>query len=356
MLASFRRLSICHGVVRGALPPNCLQSFHRLPLLSSMNFFHTALKATLFPTSPQSGESTDSKLYGYDAEKRRWTQHQLTVQPANTITVPFALLSWNIDFANPLPIKRVRQTLLHLETLLSGHLPTLILLQEVHATCFQEILSSAFIREYYELTNISSRQLYSTLTLIPKPLAPLVSSISRIPFRDTKMDRDCLYVDIDMPSPESTAKAEPLRIRIANTHLESLRGYGDTARPKQLEAISKLLTAPGIGGGLVAGDMNAISPSDKELPERLGLSDAWLSSTKDTALDATADDTGETQGHTWGYQPRQRFPPNRLDKILTVGKLSATSIKRVGVGLRVDGADSAWVSDHYGLLATVSLL
>ncbi|KAF8146887.1 Endonuclease/exonuclease/phosphatase [Mycena galopus ATCC 62051] len=263
---------------------------------------------------------------------------------------PISLLSWNVDFAAPLPI----QLLSPLST------PTIILLQEVHSSCFETLLRSTFIRDFYQITNISSPQSYSTLTLVPKSLAPLVSSTSRIRFTETRMQRDCLYVDLDIPlPPKESARRKVLRIRIANTHLESLNGFGDTARPKQLEVISSLLKATEVDGGLVAGDMNAISPSDQNLHEEVGLSDAWLACTSVDELD-----TGEAEGHTWGYQPKGQYPPRRLDKILTVGKVEVIDIERVAVGLKVkngdtkarntDGEDEdVWVSDHYGLLGKI---
>ncbi|KAJ7350593.1 Endonuclease/exonuclease/phosphatase, partial [Mycena albidolilacea] len=262
-----------------------------------------------------------------------------------------SLLTWNVDFAAPLVVRRFQTALSHIEKLVSPHLnsppppPTIILLQEVHTSCFQTLLTNAFIREFYQITNLFSSQSYSTLTLVPNSLASVVSSVSRVPFVETRMQRDCLYVDLDIPLPQTGGepKAKTLRLRIANTHLESLNGFGDRARHKQLEVISRLLTTSEVDAGLVAGDMNAISPSDRNLPEEVGLSDAWLASTTQSI---------ESEGHTWGYQPKGAYPPNRLDKILTVGKMVAVDIERVGVELKVEGRD-AWVSDHFALLAKI---
>ncbi|KAJ6593423.1 Endonuclease/exonuclease/phosphatase [Mycena capillaripes] len=334
-----------------------------------MSKFWTALfrssMPSKIPTSPQiPAQLAPNRLYCYDARlgKRRWSLVPTSLAPTSEASLPtFCLLSWNVDFAALLAIRRLQTALSHLEKLLSPHLisppppPTIILLQEVHISCFQTLLSNAFIREFYQLTNIYSRQSYSTLTLVPKPLSALVASVSRVPFTETQMQRDCVYVDLDIPLSSDT-ESKPLRLRIANTHLESLNGFGDRARPKQLEVISKLLTGPEIDGGLVAGDMNAISPSDQDLPQQVGLSDAWLASTvPPTESDTNGvneTDTGEAEGHTWGYQPKCQYPPRRLDKILTVGKLDAVDIQRVGVGLKVEDRDT-WVSDHYGLLAKI---
>ncbi|KAF7362294.1 hypothetical protein MVEN_00576000 [Mycena venus] len=275
----------------------------------------------------------------------------------------FSLLSWNVDFAAPLVVRRFQTALSHLEELLSPHLvppppPTIILLQEVHTSCFQTLLKNEFIREFYQITNISSPQSYSTVTLVPNPLASLVSSVSRISFAEwTRMQRDCLYVDLDIPLPQKDgAEPKALRLRIANTHLESLNGFGDRARPKQLEVISDRLKASEVDGGLVAGDMNPISSSDENLPEQVGLTDAWLAASSQPGTKGVNEEEIEeaSSGHTWGYQPKCGYPPRRLDKILTVGKMEAVDIKRIGVGLKLEDRD-AWVSDHYGLLAKIIL-
>ncbi|KAJ7876146.1 Endonuclease/exonuclease/phosphatase [Mycena olivaceomarginata] len=312
------------------------------------------LPSTQLPPKP----SASNKLYYYDAriEKGRWLPRTIASGTASALfrsTDELSLLTWNVDFAAPLVVRRFQTALSHLEKLVSPHLtsppppPTIILLQEVHTSCFQTLLTNAFIREFYQITNLFSSQSYSTLTLVPNSLASVVSSVSRVPFVETRMQRDCLYVDLDIPLPQmgGEPKAKTLRLRIANTHLESLNGFGDRARHKQLEVISRLLTTSEVDAGLVAGDMNAISPSDRNLPEEVGLSDAWLASTAQSI---------ELEGHTWGYQPKCAYPPKRLDKILTVGKMVAVDIERVGVELKVEGRD-AWVSDHFGLLAKIVL-
>ncbi|CAK5265334.1 unnamed protein product [Mycena citricolor] len=191
----------------------------------------------------------------------------------------------------------------------------------------------------------------------PEPLAAYVSAVTRVPFArnsETRMSRDCLYVDLDLHLPHAEERSALFRLRIANTHLESLRGFGDAARPKQLAKIAKLLTAPGIDGGVVAGDMNCIAPTDQDLPEEVGLADAWVKK-EGHESNAEGDDTGEADGHTWGYQPKNRFPPRRMDKVLFAGNVSATIVQRVGVGLRVErDKNPVWVSDHYGLLASLA--
>ncbi|KAJ7270053.1 Endonuclease/exonuclease/phosphatase [Mycena haematopus] len=324
--------------------------------LWSALFRRSSTPPNLSPLTQLPVQMPANKLYYYDG-KRSWIPGISALEStSHSPNEPISLLSWNVDFAAPLVIRRFETALSHLESLLyprraSPPPPTIILFQEVHTSCFQTLLTNAFIREFYQITNLSSPHTYSTVTLVPNSVASLVSSVSRISFTETRMHRDCLYVDFDIPLPIKNAEPKILRLRIANTHLESLDGFGDSARPKQLQHISDLLTTTGVDGGVVAGDMNAISPSDRNLPEQVGLSDAWLAN---TVQDGDETDIGEAQGHTWGYQPKCRYPPSRLDKILTVGKVEAVDIERVGVGLKVKDRD-AWVSDHYGLLTKIIL-
>lgn len=242
----------------------------------------------------------------------------------------FGILTWNIDFSGPLPILRFQTVLSFLEELLSpDDKPTIILLQEFHKSCFSTLHSNPFIRATYTLSDTSGstwdpNSSFGLLTLVPKSLSGHVTSIFRTPFPTSKMGRDALYIDLNWAK----------KVRIANTHLESLPGHGDRVRPAQMQSISEFLSSPGISGGLVGGDMNAISPSDATIHEAAGLTDAWLGD----------------EGDTWGYQPPTVFPPGRLDKVLFKGCLKVERIERVGIGLK---CGDSWVSDHYGLFASV---
>lgn len=305
-------------------------------------------------------------MYGYDLKASTWS-----VTPANTAPAPpfevstLSLITWNIDFSAPLPILRLKTLLSHLEQLLSLPLNTqrpptaIILLQEFHKTCFDTLLSHPFVRALYNVTDISpaswpSGSNYGTVTLIPKFLA--VSSVFRTVFPNSVMGRDALYVDVRLP-PHATAESPNITIRIANTHLESLPGHGDRARPAQLKTIAQFLSSPGIYGGIVGGDMNAVSPSDFDLPDRVGLSDPWGL----TKVASQEQEEIERTRHTWGHQPPSRFQARRLDKILTGGNVKIVEMRKIGVGLKFSagsGGDSedqeAWVSDHCGLLATIT--
>ncbi|KAJ7072681.1 Endonuclease/exonuclease/phosphatase [Mycena amicta] len=247
-------------------------------------------------------------------------------------------------------LERWKVALDYIETLEPS--PAILLFQETHTAALPVVLEHPFVRKSFLLSNVSPPpgSQYSTLILVSRALAARCKSVTatRVPYDAlTKMQRDCLYVELDIQS---------RRFRIATTHLESLHGFGTIARPKQLALAANLLKAEGIDGGLVAGDMNCIGQNEKDLPERTGLVDAWTSiKAKPTSEDE------EKDAHTWGYQPPSQYAPLRMDKILTVGKLEAVNIQRVGVGLEAqvapddDDDDKVWVSDHYGLLAEIVL-
>lgn len=328
----------------------------------------------------------------------RWLVSNARNSTSELLLVPptLAILTWNIDFSRDLPVHRLTTVLDYLENLLlpvpdtSPATPTIILLQEVHQACFHALLSHPFVRTTYDVTDASPSAWpgifgYGTVTLIPKSIASNIS-VFRTQFSNSTMGRDALYVDFEFLQPSSGStnpKTQKTKIRVANVHLESLGGHGDRARPAQLKSVSTLLKYPGIYGGIVGGDMNAISPSDFNLPEEVGLSDAWTMQnipTNSTPAAVTVGSEGEpnpnhpditptnqeileADGYTWGYQPPSRFPPGRLDKILFVGAFKVDEIWRVGVGLEYNRPPGLqlgpkrkiWASDHYGLLAKFTI-
>ncbi|KAF7321601.1 Tyrosyl-DNA phosphodiesterase 2 [Mycena kentingensis (nom. inval.)] len=288
-------------------------------------------------------------LYGFSPLTRRWVQEgpppPKTSKPE---VLEISVLSWNIDFMKPYVTQRWKVALDNIQHLLCLPTPAILLFQETATEAFPAILSHPFVREHFLLSNTSPPSGYSTLILVSRALLSCCEgsvTTTRVRYGElSKMNRDCLYVDLEVSLANKTRRA-----RIATTHLESLDGFGTATRPKQLALAAQLLTNDDIDGGLVAGDMNCIGPDEETLPERTGLTDAWIAV---KGSDAVAE-----EGYTWGYQPPSRFPKRRMDKILTVGKLEVTEIQRVGVGLEaeIEPGEKAWVSDHFGLLAKVVL-
>ena len=76
-------------------------------------------------------------------------------------------------------------------------------------------------------------------------------------------------MDIIPPTAPSTV------FRLINVHLDSL---GDKLhyRVRQMNILADILREPGCGGGIIAGDFNAICPEDDGLIGKNKLVDPWV--------------------------------------------------------------------------------
>lgn len=165
----------------------------------------------------------------------------------------------------------------------------------------------------------------------------MLGPVSRVQL-PSKYGRCALSVDIILPStPTSTC-------RLVNVHLDSL---GDTLtyRTEQMKIVADLLREPGCGGGLIAGDFNAISPKDHALLDNNGLEDAWI------ALHGKEGPDGATRGVR--VERHDGLGPGRLDKVAMLG-VEAKGMKILHPGLievPKPSEDSYYIpwSDHYGL-------
>jgi tyrosyl-DNA phosphodiesterase 2 len=302
--------------------------------------------------------SSNQCLYRYNGTTGLWEPISLPLLPSGApstgeVIPNVQVITWNVEFSSPHVEERTIGILDYIQnyiTTTAAHIsgiPTILLFQEARADAVLALTKHSFIQNNYDLTDFSTRNFgnyYGTVTCIPQILTPFVTSVSRQPFQNTRMGRDALTVDLGLPHNNPSFPSQPIvsQIRICNTHLESLRGHGDLARPKQLKEISQLLLSA--DGGLVAGDMNAIAPTDHPVPFDVGLTDAWEVMHPQATVDAS---------HTWGYQPpHRRHLPARLDKVLYLGALAPVSIELFGVGESIEYEGSKyWLSDHYGLVA-----
>lgn len=183
---------------------------------------------------------------------------------------------------------------------------------------------------------------YGTVTLVARSVP--VAAAYTIEFSNSQFARNALFVDLKLRIPDRQPP-ENVTIRVANTHLESLP-VGTSKRPEQLAIIATFLKQDDVNGGVVCGDMNAIAPIDAEIPNVVGLSDAWRSGDVE-------------EGLTWGFQSvgeAQRFPANRLDKVLYVEDTGyeIEEPETIGVGLKIPKGQ--WVSDHYGLFTQLHVV
>lgn len=208
-----------------------------------------------------------------------------------------------------------------------------------------------------------------TLVSLSLPVAQVV----RYPFKNSKMKRDVLIVDIEVAREgygvgggvyRRNDLCEDEVLRIANVHLESTAD-GIRERPWQMHLVAKLLQQPQVLAGVLAGDVNALLREDEVLPGRNGLGDAF---------DFTGGKYGggygsfgeEETGATWGVGKRGRLGTVRRDKVLYTGNVSFTGggvvggkvLKRIGMGLRCETRGrgyNASVSDHCGLATHICI-
>lgn len=315
-------------------------------------------------------------LYAFDKIREIWIPVQETApqEPFTLTPKSFSLITYNIDAMNYFVNQRLHTIFSFLNThtvapLLdaSPPVPTIILVQELRDTAIPTLLAHPVVRAQYCVTDVTAADWtahYGTLTLVPRALALAgrVRAVFRTPFESSGMGRSALYVDIGIE--------EKKVLRIANVHLESLRGRADTLRIEQLESVARRLHAPDVHAGVVAGDMNPIGPHDDAAPARFGLSDAWLiCQAKNVAgeYEGKPKSEKEWEGHTWGHQPPSQFPERRMDKILLTGPLEPKRVEVIGMGLMAEGVghdedledldeEPMWVSDHYGLVARIDIV
>lgn len=274
------------------------------------------------------------------------------------------VLTWNVDFMAPNVRTRMSALLDHIQNDMFGcpnneqPEPCCILLQEVEPDSFPEILENEWVREHFCVVPTNAKawpaEHYGNVTLVSRTVPVLSAQL--LQFGNSWMNRHALVVDLHLDAPGVPESSEDeggdgegqsgdasIVVRVANVHLESLPA-GTSSRPGQLAATADLLREEGIHAGIVAGDMNAITPDDTLIHEAAGLADAW------------SGDNEDTDALTWGFQPSSEFPPGRLDKILYAASEHCTvdEPERVGVGLQT--VTGQWASDHYGLLTTLRVL
>lgn len=261
--------------------------------------------------------------------------------------LPLALLTWNIDATSPRTEERVLDIITYITVL---DQVDIIFLQEVSKIALQQILKDGRVRDLWISSECDStewgNQPFTTITLLSKArfttgqgtTFPTIGPIWRVKF-PSHFARDALCCDIFVTSQQKSSSSEEFnpakRIRLVNVHLDSLP-INPSHRPQQLSIVSSYLRAA--GQGLVAGDLNPVLDEDLDLLEKNGLVDAW-----------TCLRPGEP-GFTWGVDGNQPFPPNRLDKIGTLG-LQSQSISTLEPR-RLSGPSEnhpLW-SDHHGLV------
>ncbi|KAF9038493.1 hypothetical protein BJ165DRAFT_1498399, partial [Panaeolus papilionaceus] len=239
------------------------------------------------------------QIYSFNSAENKWiASDPSATEPGMPLSTELKIATWNIDFMRANHEQRYTTAFNYLQETLSSSAdsinigPTIILIQEIEDEFFPIIINHPFVRECYDVTDISCETWanpysnYGTMTLIPKSLSNYVAAVFRTRFPTSRMQRDALYVDLLLQIRESTLeegdnatqgenKPGKRCLRIANVHLESLRQESDAERPRQLGSVVLFLSEEHVYAGIVAGDMNPIGPHDAALPTQLGLVDAW---------------------------------------------------------------------------------
>lgn len=178
-----------------------------------------------------------------------------------------------------------------------------------------------------------------------------ITSVFRVPYSASAMERDGLFVDILL---------QDNRIRLCNTHLESLALEPEFRIP-QIKLCGEFLRDSAVEAAVLAGDLNAIQAFDRRLHEDNGLRDAFLE---------VGGREEDAEGHTWGQQAatsqRERFGTSRMDKVFFCGEVELLSFEKFGAGVLVEdpkeqehlvglGFDAPWITDNLGVKAVVNI-
>ncbi|KAF7118598.1 hypothetical protein CNMCM5793_008132 [Aspergillus hiratsukae] len=123
------------------------------------------------------------------------------------------LTTWNIDFQTSMGRERMAAALEYLShqhsTQHDEQTPSIIFLQEMVESDLQLIQEAGWVQERFFITDISSdhwRGSYGTTTVIDKRL--VVTGVFWVPYSSSRMERDGLFVDVDVDVDASRPGAE----------------------------------------------------------------------------------------------------------------------------------------------------
>lgn len=144
-------------------------------------------------------------------------------EPPSKKVTRIRLTTWNIDFQTSMGRERMAAALEYLSHQHSSQhddgTPSIIFLQEMVESDLQLIQEARWVQEKFFITDISSdhwRGSYGTTTMIDKQL--VVTSVFRVPYSSSRMQRDGLFVDVDVDVDASRPGADGGKWRIAYPH------------------------------------------------------------------------------------------------------------------------------------------
>ncbi|PNY25816.1 Uncharacterized protein TCAP_04252 [Tolypocladium capitatum] len=319
--------------------------------------------------TPLPNESDTSSIFQtwhtFDDSSKRWSQvggwftsnDDPNKESSEELHRDLVLVTWNVDATSSSPEKRMSRIISNILSLTPA--ADVVFLQEVSRAALSYILDDSRVRRHWYSSEADAAswegQSFACMTLLSKarfghprestPRATL-GPVWRVKY-PSRFGRDALCCDV-LASPSRAGRART-RVRLINVHLDSLP-IQPSRRPRQISAVASFIRSA--GRGLVAGDFNPVLSEDETLIQDNGLLDAWVELRP------------QDPGHTWGVDGKQPFPPNRLDKIATLG-LQAKDIEVMHPGIittsestpaeRSDGDGSVPWSDHSGLRCTFEM-
>ncbi|TFK62850.1 hypothetical protein BDN72DRAFT_964296 [Pluteus cervinus] len=202
-----------------------------------------------------------------------------------------SLTTWNIQ-ASGFPSEEVARSELILDHILKGpKFPDIIHFQEVSSSVRKSLLSNPRVRSSFLTTDAEDDKYFkdvpfATMTLLSSkrfgsPLLDeeeekgegeegskmVVDSVFRTKYT-SRYNRGALCVNIATPAAPGQV------LRLLNVHFDSFDSQ--FRRTLQLVVLNDILREPGCSGGVIAGDFNAILPSDHALVDKHKLVDAWV--------------------------------------------------------------------------------
>lgn len=268
---------------------------------------------TPLPAGVSNASVSFQSWHEYDEVSNRWRAVEDARQPTTTspedtrqgCSPSYSLVTWNVDYSSPFPGRRLSAILSHIFSLAPPAVD-IIFLQELSVEAFALLLDEPRIRQGWFLSDADGRlpagQSFTSITLISKVRSQSLrpGPVWRVKY-PSRFQRDALCCDIFVPSTPDTPGT---RVRLVNVHLDSLP-IQPSLRPQQISIIAGFLRSA--ARGVVAGDFNPVLPTDDAVLGDNGLVDAW------------AELHPGDPGYTWGVDGTEPFPPNRMDKVATVG-------------------------------------
>jgi len=238
------------------------------------------------------------------------------------------LLSWNIDGLDEISQNKRFTAVLHV---IANVNPEIIFLQEVvnqHLKPLDDLLG-----KMYNTFISDPKAPYFCVTLVSKNIMVKASEV--IPLQNSEMLRSATIVE---------AKWQNLRIKLINTHLESLAEYSNTRKSQLLQCMERMKTFISenpVEKALIVmgGDLNIRDSEIQNLPK--SVNDAWL-----------AAGSPKNDQYTWDTRrndnKQARFARCRFDRIYFVGPYEKIDFKLDGTE-RIRGVN-CFPSDHFALV------